>query len=218
MTSAWKTPRILALSVFVLPTRTKAPGSVFARRPPLKVSVEISPTSEFVDSAAMYGCCAAVVAWMNEMPAPVMSALAVIRSAKYIKEGLLALWHRKLSVAVLDATAVTVSMVRGDFATAGSVMFMLRLGEILEEWTHKKSVADLASAMSLRVENVWQQVDGTEVLTKVTDVKPGDRIVIRAAAQYLHIGHRPEKHDRSVGGRKYTEEKCALSAFLFCAS
>ena len=106
------------------------------------------------------------------LPAPVTSALAVIRSAKYIKEGLLALWHRKLSVAVLDATAVTVSMVRGDFATAGSVMFMLRLGEILEEWTHKKSVADLASAMSL-------QVDGTEVLTKVTDVKPGDRIVIR---------------------------------------
>ena len=113
------------------------------------------------------------------LPAPVTSALAVIRSAKYIKEGLLALWHRKLSVAVLDATAVTVSMVRGDFATAGSVLFMLRLGEILEEWTHKKSVADLASAMSLRVENVWQQVDGTEVLTKVTDVKPGDRIVIR---------------------------------------
>ena len=113
------------------------------------------------------------------LPAPVTSALAVIRSAKYIKEGLLALWHRKLSVAVLDATAVTVSMVRGDFATAGSVMFMLRLGEILEEWTHKKTVADLASAMSLRVENVWQQVDGTEVLTKVTDVKPGDRIVIR---------------------------------------
>ena len=113
------------------------------------------------------------------LPAPVTSVLAVIRSAKYIKEGLLALWHRKLSVAVLDATAVTVSMVRGDFATAGSVMFMLRLGEILEEWTHKKSVADLASAMSLRVENVWQQVDGTEVLTKVTDVKPGDRIVIR---------------------------------------
>ena len=113
------------------------------------------------------------------LPAPVTSALAVIRSAKYIKEGILALWHRKLSVAVLDATAVTVSMVRGDFATAGSVMFMLRLGEILEEWTHKKSVADLASAMSLRVENVWQQVDGTEVLTKVTDVKPGDRIVIR---------------------------------------
>ena len=113
------------------------------------------------------------------LPAPVTSALAVIRSAKYIKEGLLALWHRKLSVAVLDATAVTVSMVRGDFATAGSVMFMLRLGEILEEWTHKKSVADLASAMSLRVDSVWLQANGTEVLTKITDVKPGNRIVIR---------------------------------------
>ena len=58
-------------------------------------------------------------------------------------------------------------------------MFMLHLGEILEEWTHKKSVADLASAMSLRVDSVWQQVNGTEVLTKITDVKPGDRIVIR---------------------------------------
>ena len=113
------------------------------------------------------------------LPAPVTSALAVIRSAKYIKEGLLALWHRKLSVAVLDATAVTVSMVRGDFATAGSVMFMLHLGEILEEWTHKKSVADLASAMSLRVDSVWLQANGTEVLTKITDVKPGNRIVIR---------------------------------------
>ena len=153
------------------------------------------------------------------LPAPVMSALAVIRSAKYIKEGLLALWHRKLSVAVLDATAVTVSMVRGDFATAGSVMFMLRLGEILEEWTHKKSVPDLASAMSLRIENAWQQVDGTEVLTKVTDVKLGDRIVIRAAAQYLHIGYRPEKHDRSAGGTRgsvicFPIERSTRSAFI----
>ena len=112
-------------------------------------------------------------------PLPVTTALAIYHSIKYIREGLSALLHGKLSVAVLDATAVTVSMARGDFATAGSVMFMLHLGEILEEWTHKKSVADLASAMSLRVENVWQQVDGTEVLTKVTDVKPGDRIVIR---------------------------------------
>ena len=113
------------------------------------------------------------------LPAPITTALALLRSVKYIREGLSALWHGKLSVAVLDATAVTVSMARGDFATAGSVMFMLHLGEILEEWTHKKSVADLASAMSLRVDSVWQQVNGTEVLTKITDVKPGDRIVIR---------------------------------------
>ena len=113
------------------------------------------------------------------LPVPVTTAISLFRSVKYIREGLSALWHGKLSVAVLDATAVTVSMARGDFATAGSVMFMLRLGEILEEWTHKKSVADLASAMSLRVDSVWLQANGTEVLTKITDVKPGDRIVIR---------------------------------------
>lgn len=113
------------------------------------------------------------------LPAPITTALALLRSIKYIREGLSALWHGRLSVAVLDATAVTVSMARGDFATAGSVMFMLHLGEILEEWTHKKSVADLASAMSLRVDSVWLQANGTEVLTKITDVKPGDRIVIR---------------------------------------
>ena len=114
------------------------------------------------------------------LPAPITSALALFRSVKYIKEGFLALRHGRLSVAVLDATAITVSMARGDFSTAGSVMFMLRLGEILEEWTRKKSVADLASAMSLRVDNVWLQANGTEILTKITDIKPGDRIVIRA--------------------------------------
>ena len=90
--------------------------------------------------------------------------------------------HGKLSVAVLDATAVTVSIVRGDYSTAGSVMFMLRLGEILESWTHKKSIADLASVMSLQVDHVWLQVDGTEVLAKVSDVRPGDRIVVRTGS------------------------------------
>ena len=113
------------------------------------------------------------------LPVPITSALAVIRSVRYIREGLKALWHGKLSVAVLDATAVTVSLVRGDFSTAGSVMFMLRLGEILEEWTHKKSVADLAGAMSLQVENVWLQTGDTEVLVPIGQVKVGDRIVVR---------------------------------------
>ncbi len=113
------------------------------------------------------------------LPVPITSALAVIRSVRYIREGLKALWHGKLSVAVLDATAVTVSLVRGDFSTAGSVMFMLRLGEILEEWTHKKSVADLAGAMSLNVDKVWLQVGGTEVLTPVSDVQEGDYVVVR---------------------------------------
>ena len=116
------------------------------------------------------------------LPAPVTTALAVIRSVKYIREGLSALWHGRLSVAVLDATAVTVSMARGDFATAGSVMFMLRLGEILEEWTHKKSVADLAGAMSLHVDQVWLQTGGAEVLTPIDAVRAGDRIVIRTGS------------------------------------
>ena len=132
---------------------------------------------EFEDklTAAVIGRCLSKLF----LPTPILTALTVFRSAKYIKKGLLALKDGKLSVAVLDATAVSVSVLRGDFSTAGSVMFMLRLGEILENWTHKKSVADLASAMSLRVDNVWLLSNGTEVLTKLTDVKPGDRIIIR---------------------------------------
>ena len=85
------------------------------------------------------------------------TAIALFRSVKYIRAGLSALLHGKLSVAVLDATAVTVPMVRGDFDTAGSVMFLLRLREIREEWTHKKSVADLAGAMALNVDKVCLQ-------------------------------------------------------------
>ena len=113
------------------------------------------------------------------LPSPIRTAIAIFRSAKYIKAGLTSLLHGRLTVSVLDATAVTVSMVRGDFATAGSVMFMLRLGEILEEWTHKKSVADLAGAMSLNVDKVWLKADGTEVLVPIGDVKAGDCIVVR---------------------------------------
>ena len=113
------------------------------------------------------------------LPYPITTAIALFRSVKYIKEGLKALWHGKLSVAVLDATAVTVSMLRGDFNTAGSVMFMLRLGEILEEWTHKKSVADLAGAMALNVDKVWLQSGETELLVPIGDVRPGDRMIVR---------------------------------------
>ena len=113
------------------------------------------------------------------LPSPIRTAIAIFRSAKYIKAGLTSLLHGRLTVSVLDATAVTVSMVRGDFTTAGSVMFMLRLGEILEEWTHKKSVADLAGAMSLNVDKVWLKADGTEILVPIGDVKAGDCIVVR---------------------------------------
>lgn len=113
------------------------------------------------------------------LPFPVRAALAVFRSLHYIRAGLKALLSGKLTVAVLDATAVTVSLVRGDFDTAGSVMFMLRLGELLENWTHKKSVADLAGAMSLNVDRVWLRTDGQELLVPVTDVRQGDRVVVR---------------------------------------
>lgn len=113
------------------------------------------------------------------LPVPLTSAIAVIRSVRYIREGLRALRSRKLSVAVLDATAVTVSILRSDFATAGSVMFMLHIGEILEEWTHKKSVADLAGAMSLNVDQVWKLEGDTEVLSPVSEIALGDNIIVR---------------------------------------
>ena len=113
------------------------------------------------------------------LPLSVRAVIAAVRSVKYISEGLSALLHGSLSVAVLDATAVTVSMVRGDFNTAGSVMFMLRLGEILEAWTHKKSVADLAGAMALNVDQVWIKAGQTEVLVPVSSVKEGDLVVVR---------------------------------------
>ena len=113
------------------------------------------------------------------LPMPVRSVIAVFRAVRYIKAGLRSLLHGKLSVAVLDATAVTVSLLRRDFASAGSVMFMLGLGELLEDWTHKKSVSDLAGAMSLNVDKAWLRTDGQDVLVSVKDIQPGDQIVIR---------------------------------------
>lgn len=113
------------------------------------------------------------------LPVPVTTAIAIVRSLKYIHEGLKALLHGRLSVAVLDATAVSVSMLRGDFSTASSVMFMLSIGEILEEWTHKKSVADLAGAMSINIDKAWLRTGETETLVPVGDIRPGDEIVIR---------------------------------------
>ena len=126
----------------------------------------------------VFTVCRRAFSWLF-LPYPITTAIALFRSVKYIKEGLKALWHGKLSVAALDATAVTVSMLRGDFNTAGSVMFMLRLGEILEEWTHKKSVADLAGAMALNVDKVWLQSGETELLVPIGDVRPGDRMIVR---------------------------------------
>ena len=113
------------------------------------------------------------------LPAPLTTAMALYRAIPYIGKGLSALFHGKLSVAVLDGTAVTVSLLRGDFDTASSVMFMLGLGDLLEEWTHKKSVANLADAMSLGVDKVWLKTDSTEILVPIGSVRVGDRIVVR---------------------------------------
>ena len=112
-------------------------------------------------------------------PYPLRTALAVARSARYIKAGLSCLMHGKIKVPVLDATAITVSMLRGDFDTAGSIMFLLGVGDILDEWTHKKSVADLAQTMSLNVDKVWLETDAGSVLVPVGDVQVGDRITVR---------------------------------------
>ncbi len=112
-------------------------------------------------------------------PAPLRAAIALVRAVPYLKAGVQALLRGKLSVAVLDATAVTVSLARGDFDTAGSVMFMLGLGELLEDWTHKKSVSDLAGAMALQVDQAWRRVDGQEILTPVCEIRAGDEVVVR---------------------------------------
>ena len=113
------------------------------------------------------------------LPYPLNACYTSVMSLKYIWKGIKCLWARKIEVPVLDATAIGVSVARGDFSTAGSVMFLLGIGEILEEWTHKKSVDDLARTMSLNVSKVWLKTEDQEVLVPASKIKAGDRIVIR---------------------------------------
>ena len=113
------------------------------------------------------------------VPSSVRTLITVARSVPYIKAGMTCLMHRKIQVPVLDATAITVSMLRKDFKTASSIMFLLGIGDILDEWTHKKSVADLAGAMALNVDQVWVKAGQTEVLVPVSSVKEGDLVVVR---------------------------------------
>lgn len=115
-------------------------------------------------------------------PLPLRIALAYIRSIKYILKALKSLAKGQLNVSVLDAVAITVSLIRGDFETASSVMFLLKIGEILEEWTHKKSVSDLANTMSLGIEKVWlKNKNDEEVLVSTNKVNVGDKIVLRTS-------------------------------------
>lgn len=112
------------------------------------------------------------------LPYPISAAYTTIMSAKYIWKGIKTLMERKLEVPVLDATAIGVSILRSDFDTAGSVMFLLGIGELLEEWTHKKSVDDLARTMSLNVGKVWLKTEDQAVLVPSSKIKAGDQVVV----------------------------------------
>ena len=113
------------------------------------------------------------------LPYPIQAAYAAFKSVHYIWKGLKCLAHKKLEVEVLDATAIGVSVFRADFTTASSIMFLLGIGELLEEWTHKKSVDDLARSMSLNVSKVWLKKDDQEILVSSKDIKPGDEVIVR---------------------------------------
>lgn len=113
------------------------------------------------------------------LPAPIRAAWTTLKSIRYLKEGVKSLGRGKLEVSVLDATAIGVSVLRGDMDTASSVMFLLGVGETLEEWTHKKSVGDLARSMSLNVSKVWLRTGEQEVLVDSRKIKEEDEIVVR---------------------------------------
>ena len=110
------------------------------------------------------------------LPYPIRAGITMITSVKYIWKGLTTLARRRIEVPVLDATAIGVSIFRGDISTASSVMFLLSLGEIMEEWTHKKSVGDLARSMSLNISKVWLVRDGQEIMVPVTEIRSGDPV------------------------------------------
>lgn len=112
------------------------------------------------------------------LPNSVRKIWLTFKAVQYIGKGIRCLARRKIEVPVLDATAIGVSVLRGDFNTAGSVMFLLGIGELLEEWTHKKSVGDLARSMSLNIKKVWLKREEQEVLVPASDILPGDRVIV----------------------------------------
>ncbi len=114
------------------------------------------------------------------LPAPIAAAYTIWRSIAFVWKGIRCLLQRKLEVEVLDALSISASILRSDFSTASSVMFLLNLGSLLEEWTRKKSLDDLARSMALNVDKVWVRAEGGEVLVPLTKVHPGDEIVVRS--------------------------------------
>lgn len=116
------------------------------------------------------------IKWL--LPLPLRSCYVIWQSLKYMKEGVKTLLKGKIEVPVLDATAIAVSVLRNDTDTAGSIMFLLGFGELLEEWTHKKSIDNLARSLSLHVTKAWKKVDGIEVLVSVDEIETGDQVVV----------------------------------------
>jgi len=116
------------------------------------------------------------IKWL--LPLPLRSCYVIWQSLKYMKEGVKTLLNGRIEVPVLDATAIAVSVLRNDTNTAGSIMFLLGFGELLEEWTHKKSIDNLARSLSLHVTKAWKKVDGTEVLVPVDEIETGDQVVV----------------------------------------
>ena len=116
------------------------------------------------------------IKWL--LPLPLRSCYVIWQSLKYMKEGVKTLLKGKIEVPVLDATAIAVSVLRNDTNTAGSIMFLLGFGELLEEWTHKKSIDNLARSLSLHVTKAWKKVDGTEVLVSVDEIETGEQVVV----------------------------------------
>lgn len=114
------------------------------------------------------------------LPAPLDAAYTAFRSIRFLWKGVRCVLSRRLEVEVLDALSIGVSLLRGDFGTAGSVMFLLNLGSLLEEWTRKKSLDDLARSMALNVDKVWVRSQGAEVLVPLTKVRSGDEVVVRS--------------------------------------
>ena len=114
------------------------------------------------------------------LPAPLRAARVVWHMAPFLRKGLRCLGRRRIKVELLDALSVGISVGRRDFGTAGMVMFLLEIGELLEDWTRKKSVADLAESLSLHVDRVWLKTEAGEVLVPIGQIKPGDRVLVRA--------------------------------------
>ena len=116
------------------------------------------------------------------LPAPLRIARIVWHMIPFLHRGLRCLGHRQIKVEMLDALSIGISVCRRDFGTAGTVMFLLEIGELLEDWTRKKSVADLAESLSLHVDRVWLKTEAGEVLTPIGQIRPGDRVVVRAGS------------------------------------